>query len=353
MANIPSLDGEQRVPRVRALVVDDYEPFRRFVCLTLGKRLELQIVGEASDGLEAVYKAGQLKPDLIVLDIGLPNLNGIEVVRRLRKLRPECKILVASQESSPDVVQEALRLGVLGYVVKTHAASDLLDAAVAVCQGRQFVSRGLANHDFTHLTDVRVPNHPGHAAPPSFAPRREEINRTHEVEFYLDNPSFLAGLAGFIEASLKAGSAVIVIATESNRKSLIQRLQAHGVDSAAAIEQGRYFSLDVDATLSSFMLNDLPDPARFFKVAGDLILKAAKAATGEHPRVAACGECAPTLWAQGKADAAIQLERLWDELARRYDVNILCGYVLKGFPGEQESPIFQKICSAHSAVHSQ
>jgi DNA-binding NarL/FixJ family response regulator len=89
------------VPTVRVLVVDDYEPFRRFVCSTLRKRPELQIIGEASDGLEAVHKAEDMQPDLIVLDIGLPTLDGIEAARRIRKLSPQSKILFVSQESLP------------------------------------------------------------------------------------------------------------------------------------------------------------------------------------------------------------------------------------------------------------
>src|SRR5271157_3766281 len=92
----------------RVLVVDDYEPFRRFICSTLANRPELQIVAEASDGLEAVHKAEELQPDLIVLDVGLPTLNGIEAARRIRRLSSESKILFVSQESSTDVVQEAL-----------------------------------------------------------------------------------------------------------------------------------------------------------------------------------------------------------------------------------------------------
>ena len=103
---------------LRVLVVDDFERFRRFVCSTLGKRRDLQVIGEASDGLEAVRKAEELKPDLIVLDIGLPTLNGIEVARRIRKSCPKCKILFMSQASSVDVAQEAFSLGAMGYVVK-------------------------------------------------------------------------------------------------------------------------------------------------------------------------------------------------------------------------------------------
>ena len=308
---------------VRVLVVEDYEPFRRFVCSTLGKRPELQIVGEESDGLEAVHKAEELQPDLILMDVGLPTLNGIEAARRIRKLSPKSKILFVSQESSADVVQAAFRLGALGYVVKTNAAIELLAAVEAVRQGRQFVSAGLS------------------------------FPRNHEVQFNSDDESFLVGFTRFIEAALKAGSAVIVVATESHRNSLFQRLQARGLNIGTAIEQGSYIPLDVADTLSTFMVNDLPDPIRFLKVAGDLVAAAAKAAKGERPRVAACGECAPILWAQGKAEAAIRLEHLWDEIALTCDVDILCGYVLERFQREQESHTYERICAEHSVVCSQ
>jgi DNA-binding NarL/FixJ family response regulator len=119
--------------------VEDFEPFRRFICSTLEKKSELQVVCEVSDGLEAVQKAEELQPDLILLDIGLPTLNGIEAARQIRKLAPEAKIIFVSQESSADVVQEALSLGALGYVVKTHAGSELLAAVDAVLLEKQFV----------------------------------------------------------------------------------------------------------------------------------------------------------------------------------------------------------------------
>jgi DNA-binding NarL/FixJ family response regulator len=128
---------------IRVLVVDDNGPFRRFVRATLSVRPGLQIIGEASDGLEAVQKALELEPALIVLDIGLPSLNGLEAARRIRKLSPKSTILFLSQESSADVVQEALCLGALGFVIKSHAASDLLVAVEAVLRNEQFVSSTL------------------------------------------------------------------------------------------------------------------------------------------------------------------------------------------------------------------
>jgi DNA-binding NarL/FixJ family response regulator len=127
----------------QVLVVDDNEPFRQFVRSTLSSKPELNIISEVSDGLEAVQKALELQPALIVLDIGLPGLNGIEAARRIRKLSPKSTILFLSQESSPEIVQEALCLGALGYVIKAHAARDLLIGVEAVLRNEQFVSSAL------------------------------------------------------------------------------------------------------------------------------------------------------------------------------------------------------------------
>ncbi len=120
--------------------MEDFHSFRRFVCSKLEQRPELRVVCEVSDGLEAVQKAEELKPDLILLDIGLPTLNGLEAARRIRGLAPEAKIIFSSQETSADIVQEAMRLGAWGYVFKTQAGRDLLVAIEAVLSGNRFVS---------------------------------------------------------------------------------------------------------------------------------------------------------------------------------------------------------------------
>jgi DNA-binding NarL/FixJ family response regulator len=327
---------------LRVLVVDDYEPFRRFVCSTLEKQPDLQVVGEASDGLEAVQKAEKLQPDLMVLDIGLPTLNGIEVARRIRKLCPACKILFMSQESSADVAQEAFSSGAMGYVVKSHAGSELFVALEEVCQGRQFVSGGLSGHSSVSAAGA---NGPGQLLRqevfPSLVPGKTV--RSHEVQFYADDESFVDGFTRYIEAALLNGNAVIIVATESHRKSLLQTLQDHGAGIASAIEQGRCLPLDVADTLSTFMVNDLPDPARFFKVVGDLIATA-QATAGGPSRVTICGECASILWAEGNADAAIQVEQLCNQLTKRYQMDILCGFSLSSFYRDEEKQVFQRIC---------
>jgi DNA-binding NarL/FixJ family response regulator len=128
---------------VRVLVVEDFAPFRQFIASALAKRSDLQIVGEVADGEEAVQQAQELQPDLILLDIGLPTLNGIAAAQRIRQVAPESKIIFVTQESSTDVVQKALNSGARGYVVKTKAATELLAAAEAVLEGKRFLSSGL------------------------------------------------------------------------------------------------------------------------------------------------------------------------------------------------------------------
>ena len=146
MATVSYVDDSRDVAAMRVLVVEDFEPFRQFIRSKLGEKPELQIIGEVSDGGEAVLKADELQPDLILLDVGLPTLDGIEAARQICKLSPNSKIVFVSQESSADVVQEALRSGGWGYVLKSHAGIDLLLAVEAVCESRFFVSSGLLSH---------------------------------------------------------------------------------------------------------------------------------------------------------------------------------------------------------------
>ena len=156
----------------------------------------------------------------------------------------------------------------------------------------------------------------------------------------------------FIGAALKAGNAAIVVATESHRNSLLPRLQTQGVDIGAAIEQGRYIALDATETLSTFVVDDKLDPVRFMETFGNLIVTATNAANGEHPRVAVFGEGAHLLWTQGNVHAAIQDEKLCNELTKIYEVDFLCGYSVGSVQDRMDTHLFQQICAQHSAVYS-
>jgi len=325
--------GEQPLSPIRILVVDDFEGWRRQVRLLFQARPQWQVIAEVSDGSEAVQKVADLKPDLIVLDIGLPKLNGIEAARGMRHLSPTSTIVFLSLNNDPDVVRAALSTGALGYVHKTDAHRDLLPAIEAVLQGRQFVSSSIKGYKPAHVLAAKAPHR-------------------HEVLFYPDDAVFLDSCTRFIAAARDAGNVAAVVATESHRDSLFQRLKAEGLDVDAEIKHGRYISLDVAKTLSTFMVNDMPDWERFFEVVGALVSGAAKAGKGDHSRVAMWGECGPLLWAEGKVDAAIRLEQLLNQLATIYEFDVLCAYALSSFHGEEHGHIFQSICTEHSAAYS-
>jgi two-component system, NarL family, nitrate/nitrite response regulator NarL len=129
---------------VSILIVDDFEPWRHFVVSSLQKVAGVRVVGVACDGMDAVQKARELQPDLILLDLCLPRLSGLEVAQRIAEIAPGCKILFVSDTSDADVVRGSFHAGGSGYVLKSDAARDLVTGIDAVLLGTRFVSRGLA-----------------------------------------------------------------------------------------------------------------------------------------------------------------------------------------------------------------
>ncbi len=286
---------------------------------------------------------------MVLLDIGLPVLNGIEAAGQIHRLVPSAKIIFLTQESSPDVVKEAFSVGASGYVVKTQAGTELLRAVEAVLLGEQFFSGGVQLRD-SPSTAVRSdsPDFPTSDARPG--QEGTERTRHHEVLFYSNEASLLESFALFTGTALRSGNAAIVIAFDMHRVILRRKLEAQGVDVAAASREGRYFPLDVSETLAMFMIEGMPSEIRFAKGAGDLLRKAAMAVDGDYRRISACGECAPSLWAEGSAEATIRLEHLWDEVAKSYGVDILCGYATNSFRGDKDRHVFERICAEHSLV---
>jgi|SRR6516162_218291 len=315
---------------VRVLLVDDYEPFRRMIHALL-ESSTFRIVGEAADGLEAIHKATLLQPELILLDIALPRLNGIRAAEQIAKMASHSKILFLSQESSLEVIQQALNLGALGYLQKTRTHRELLSAVESVTAGRQFVSTGVDLGGFAGTTSA-------------------QISEGHEVEFYSEDHIFLAGVTDFVAQAMRAGNPAIVMATETHRQALVERLADSGIDIDAQIQRGTYVSLDAVEMLSKIMVGDSPDAARFFEGLSGLIRSASEAAGIRRPRVAICGECCGILCAGGNTNSAIQLEKIGNELVKTHTVEILCTYSLSAFPDRTQGDAFASICKEHSAL---
>ena len=313
---------------IRVLVAEGCEDWRRQIRLLLQDRPNLRIVCEVADGSAAVAKAEELRPDLVVLDIGLPTLSGTEAASEIRVVSPNSKILLLSQENSPDLVQAAVRSGALGCIHKLYAVRELLPAVDALLRHEQFFSNTLMSYEFPEAPPIK--------------PRR------HEVEFYLGDAAFVEGFVRFITVALERGNSVILIASKSRCDNVIKRLKAQRIDVDSAIYSGSFIPLDVRETLSAFMIDGMPDESRFLEIAGKLIEQAAKAAKPDRTCVALCGECTSTLWTQDKPNAAIRLEQLWDRVSRTYDVDILCGYELNTVRKLKGKQVLRRICEEHS-----
>jgi DNA-binding NarL/FixJ family response regulator len=340
--------GAETSKSIRVLVVDDFERWHAFVSMSLRTHEELQIIGVASDGLQAVQHAEQLQPDLILMDIGLPALNGIEASRRIRDVCPTSKILFVSDNRSPEVAREALRYG-HGYVVKWDAGTELLPAVKAVLAGKRFVSTSLAGHGLNepHDSQVGTLNRDNSA---TIAPSSAIGARQHQVGFYSDDQHFLDDATRFIKSALKNGDVAIFVATESHQESLLSALQACGMDMGAAINEDRYIQLDAADAIPMFMVNGVLDPVRYLEFFGDLIAATRRAVGGANRRVLVLGECVNLLWAQGNAVAAIQIEKLCNQLIKSHDSDILCAYSLNSVEGRMDNDTFEQICAEHTAI---
>ncbi len=179
---------------------------------------------------------------------------------------------------------------------------------------------------------------------------RESDQHAHIVQFYERDDFMVTEVGRFIGTAIGAGDSGIVIATKPHRDGIAQQLTSHGLNVTMAIAQGRYLALDAAETLAKFMITGQPDRERFTSVIGEVLERARTAAGREGARVAAFGEMVALLWAEGKRDAAIQLEQLWNSLAETHSFSLHCAYPMKGFSRRDHSEPFLKICAEHSSV---
>jgi len=309
----------------RVLVVEDHEPFRRVLCELLRQRDDVLIVGEAADGLGAIRQAEELRPDMVMLDIGLPLMSGIEAAERMRTVVPDARFMFVTNETSLEVVELAFRRGAHGYVYKPRTHRDVLPVFEAIMRGGRFVSGGLER---IARGDSLASHH-------------------HQVLFYSSDAVLVGSLTRFIANVLHAGTAVLVLVTDMHQQHLERSLKASRVDLPLAIRQGQYVPLNIGDMLAKVMVNGRPDQTRFLEAVEDLLIAAAQRTAGRYGKVAAVGECSPTVWARGDVDAAIQLEHLWDGIAKSHQMDVLCAYPLSA---REDSHAVRSLCAEHTDV---
>jgi|HubBroStandDraft_2_1064218.scaffolds.fasta_scaffold04116_1 PAS domain S-box-containing protein len=189
--------------------------------------------------------------------------------------------------------------------------------------------------------------------PRDLAPRRQIANPPqgdHVAYFYEKSDALLDALSNFIGAALGAGNAAVVIATKEHREGLQHRLTACGIDIHRAVNQGRYVELDATKILSEIMVEGMPDGTRFLEVVGGTIARSSTLLKGARPEIVAFGEMVSLLWTEGKVEAAIRLEQLWNELAKKYSFSLRCAYPVANFNGEKHTQPLMRVCAEHSAV---
>jgi PAS domain S-box-containing protein len=184
----------------------------------------------------------------------------------------------------------------------------------------------------------------------TLAALRESDHRAHIVQFYEDEAFLVTEVSHFVGTALGAGDCAVIIVSKAHREAIAKRLAVNGLNTGVAAKQGRFVSLDAAETLAKFMIAGQPDPDRFTAVVGDAIQKAKKAAGRENARVAAFGEMVALLWAEGKKEAAIRLEQLWNSLAETHTFALHCAYPINGFSRRDYSEPFLKICAEHTSV---
>lgn len=174
--------------------------------------------------------------------------------------------------------------------------------------------------------------------------------RSHSVQFYEDQSLFLDSLAEFAGSALGAGGACVVISTEEHRRGLAERLEASSIQLLQAARAGRYIALDAAQTLAQFMVEGWPHRERFQRAMEPVLLRAKSAVILKSGPVAAFGEMVALLWDDGRYEAALHLEELWNELIGRHAFSLLCAYPLSCFAHESQYELFRRVCQEHTAV---
>lgn len=148
-------------PKIRILIADDHTLLRNGICALLQDEQDMVIVGEANDGREAVHLAGQLKPNVVLMDIAMPQLNGLEATRQIKREHPEINVLVLTMYDNEEYFREMLEVGASGYIIKRAAATELVSAIRAVYNGEAVLSPAITrllledylNHDLRSEKD--------------------------------------------------------------------------------------------------------------------------------------------------------------------------------------------------------
>jgi DNA-binding NarL/FixJ family response regulator len=340
---------------VKILIVDDRKLFRRMVRSLVESQPDYDICGEAGDGIEAIEKVRQLRPDIVLMDINMPRMNGLEATRIIRFEVPECDVIIVTQNDATVARVQARRANAKGFVTKSDLARDLLPTIekfrnakpeahqASTARGRivQWGGAAVENNSSLHQTkSAESHGEPWCGLLNSAAPR------DHIVQLYQDQQFLNRAVCRFAAAAITNGEGVILVPTVAHWDAFRPRLEREGVDVKAAEKRGQLTVVDADNLLPTFMRDGMPDSPVFLGLAQNVISQAR--GDGRYPKVRWWGEMVNILWERGDVAASMQLEDQFDQLAHEQDIAIFCSFLMDNFDGDVHARMLPRLGENHS-----
>jgi CheY-like chemotaxis protein len=315
-------NSRRETGRPRVLLVDDDAGISRAISRTLAA--DFEVVATVTSGREALDTVPRLDPDVVVLDISMPGLNGLETAEELKRSGSRSRIVFLTMHQDDTFVAKAVGCGAAGYVTKMLAGSDLVPALHHALAGRQYL--------------------------PSLTPLVMTNSDTHAVQVRGGDGSWLDGAADVLSSALRRGDTIATVLLESNRDALAVLMKQRRWNLASLGEQGRYLVFDAEAAATQVMRGACPDVDTLTGLVD--VLERARTASGDGARshLTIVGEIAPVLWRNGNPDAALEVERLWDELTRSLPILTICAYPMDYLGHDVMAAFSSDICAHHSVV---
>lgn len=341
------------MPLLRILIVEDYKPFQELISSILRQRPEWQLIGIARDGSQAVRFARDQKPDVILIDIDLARMHGVKAAHEIRAVSPDSKVVFLGQETSPALVREAFRLGAWGYIIKTQVRRELIEAVEGVFRHIPFISGAIVSQDSNSTNSFEVGGHFDRALSLVPLSNRHANKGRHEVYFYSEYQALLDRATPFLEKAIREGRSVIVCARAQACADVQCELEARDLNTKTLEQSGSYVSINADEVIDKCAMESRVETSKIFELLGKPVSGGRRASGKEFAFASLYSEVASTLWRQGKTQVTIEFERSCKQLCRTRNVDILCGYPLSYFHGDEDEFAIQLICNQHSAIYSQ
>jgi DNA-binding NarL/FixJ family response regulator len=340
------------VRKLRIVVADDHKMLRESLRGMLGTQADMEVVAEADNGRTAITLTQDLQPDIVIMDVSMPGMNGLEATERLTEQCPSSRVVILTRHSEAAYVQPLLQGGASGLVLKQSTSDELLRAIRLVATGKTFIDSGL-----TRRLVARMKRRTESRAAASKRATREDAEpwggllaragpRDHIVQLYQDQQFLIRAVSRFAASAIANGEGVILVPTAAHWEAFRPCLEADGVDTRAALERGQLTVHDADAFLPRFMRGAMPEAPVFLALAAEVI--AAARGGGRYPKVRWWGEMVNILWERGDVAGSMKLEDQFDRLAHEHEIAIFCSFVMDNFSGAVHSRMLPRLGHNHS-----